>query len=122
MAVIGRRAGAARTNAIAVDRSGGAIVLLFLIGVVLSERPAVDLLGINLTPIKILLLVSFFPAAITLWKHHDLKLQAFDWFVVVTAAWLMIALLINNGPGRALEYGGLKALETLGDISSREPT
>lgn len=114
MAVVGRRVGAARTRTIAIDRSGGVIVLLFLIGVVLSERPAIDLLGIHLTPIKILLLVFFLPAVIAILKQQDLKLQIFDWLVVFTAAWFVVALFVNNGPGRALEYGGLKALEALG--------
>ena len=114
MAVIGRRAGAARTTAIADERTGGVVVLLYLVGVVLSERPTVELLGLNLTPIRMLLLVVFIPAFVTLCKIRDLRLQAFDWLIIFFAAWLLAGLLVNNGPERAFKYGGSLALEVLG--------
>jgi hypothetical protein len=114
MAVIARGAAAARRTDIADAHAGGAIVLLYLIGVVFSEQPSVDVLGLRMTPIRMLLLVVFIPAAITLFRIRDLRLRSFDWFIVAAVAWLSVGLYFNNGPERALKFGGSLVLEALG--------
>jgi uncharacterized protein with PQ loop repeat len=71
-------------------------------------------IGLILTPTRILLLIAFIPAVITVLKTRDLRLQTFDWFVLSMALWLFLGILVNNGSDRAFKFGGSLALEMLG--------
>ena len=41
-------------------------------------------------------------------------MQAFDYFIFAAIAWLVLSLIVNNGPERGIKYGGSLALEAAG--------
>jgi hypothetical protein len=95
-------------------RRGAFIVPLYLTGVVFSERPAMDFLGLNLTPLRILLIAAVIPAVVLVCRRRDLRWSSFDWALILLVFWIFLALSVNNGMERGLKYGGALALEALG--------
>jgi O-antigen ligase len=96
------------------DRRGRIAIALFFAGVLLSTTLVFYVGDLRVSADRIVLLVFFVPALLTLSQTVDLRLQLFDSFVFAAIVWLIIALMVNNGPERGLKYGGSLAVEAIG--------
>jgi len=96
------------------ERITKAAVFLYFLGVVLPSELAVSPFGLALIPVRLVLLAFFFPALALLARSRDFRLQAFDAMLVLALAWLLIALVVNNGFEKGFKYGGSLVLEALG--------
>jgi hypothetical protein len=96
------------------DRAFATILFLYLLAVVFPSELAINLFGLALTPVRIVLLALLVPAAARLLADRDFRPQAFDYLLVLSLAWLVLALSVNNGAGKGIQYGGSLALEALG--------
>lgn len=90
------------------------IVVVYMLCVALSSRFTIDFFGLALFPCRLFLLIMFVPAAIALGRSPTVRLQSFDWIVLLFAAWTVLSLIVNNGFERGLKFGGSLAYETLG--------
>ena len=95
-------------------RSEPMIVAIYLFLVLLSERFVWEIEGLALSPVRIFLILLFFPALIALFGRRDLRIQAFDVLVLFSILWIIPAIIANNGLERGLKFGGSLALEALG--------
>jgi hypothetical protein len=89
-------------------------VSLFFLAVVIPSELAVNVLGLALIPVRIVLLCFLVPAAMRLASARELRIQAFDWLLMLAFLWLLLALIANNGAERGIKFGGSLALESLG--------
>jgi hypothetical protein len=96
------------------DRVLGAAVFFYFLGVVLPTELAINFFGLALIPVRVVLLAFFVPAVMRLARTSDFRLQSFDWLLMLGLAWLMLALMVNNGAEKGFKYGGSLVLEALG--------
>ncbi len=96
------------------ERVFAAPILLYFIGVIMPTEFAVNLFGLALIPVRVVLLLFFFPAVAQLGKIRDFRLQSFDYLILLSMAWLLLALSVNNGAEKGIKYGGSLVLEALG--------
>ena len=96
------------------EKAFGGAILLYLVAVAFPSELAVNLAGLALTPVRVALLILLVPAVMRLLAGKDVRLQAFDYLLLLGLAWLVLALSVNNGPAKGIQYGGSLALEALG--------
>ena len=96
------------------DRIARIAIPLFLVGVLLATTLYVNISGLSISADRLVLLVFFIPILSALGQVRFLRLQAFDYFIFAAIAWLVISLIVNNGPERGIKYGGSLALEAIG--------
>lgn len=116
-AIVRRPATPALSPAMTEAAVGGAankIVVAYMICVALSSRFALDFFGLTLFPSRLFLLVMFVPALLAILRTPSIRVQPFDYLVVLFAIWTILALIYNNGFERGIKYGGSLAAETLG--------
>ena len=96
------------------DRMGRIAIPLFFAGVLLGTTLVVNISGLSISADRIVLLVFFVPILAALGQVRSLRMQAFDYLIFAAIAWLVLALIVNNGPERGIKYGGSLALEASG--------
>jgi hypothetical protein len=98
------------------DRLGRIAIPLFFAGVLLATTLVVNIGGLTISADRIVLLVFFVPllAALGQAQSNAVRIQTFDYFILAAIAWLVLALIINNGPERGIKYGGSLAVEAVG--------
>lgn len=69
--------------------------------------------SLRLTPYRIVLLLTFIPAAWRVYAGRD-KTIASDWLMLGFVSWSVLALAKHHGPEVAIESGGIFAVEGLG--------
>ncbi len=88
------------------------IPALFLVTLII---PVLFQLGpIRLTPYRILLLATFFPALFTLFSGRAGPVRGFDLWLIFSIIWACLALFYNHGIENMLETAGIYFVETLG--------
>ena len=98
----------------AQDRVTRIAIPLFFAGVLLATTLVVNISGLSISADRLVLLVFFIPMLSALGQARFLRVQAFDYFIFAAIAWLVLSLIVNNGPERGIKYGGSLALEAAG--------
>jgi hypothetical protein len=105
----------ALTNApSSADRASRIVIPLYFAGVVLATTVVVNIAGLTISADRLVLLAFFIPILSSLGQVRNLRLQAFDYCIFATIAWLVLSLIINNGAERGVKYGGSLAVEAIG--------
>jgi hypothetical protein len=103
-----------RTTATDQDRAGRLAIVLFFAGVLLSTTVVLNLGDLTISADRVVLLVFFLPTLVALGRSNSIRMQAFDYCIFATIAWIILALMVNNGFERGLKYGGSLTLEAVG--------
>lgn len=86
-------------------------VTLLLISLVLPIELSFYLGDLLITPVRVVLLFTAFPSAYKLFKRGDLR--DFDYLLFGFIFWIAVSYTYNHGAAKAVEGGGVLALEIL---------
>src|SRR5262245_28918456 len=92
------------TAASPADRATRIAIPLFFAGAVLATTLVVNISGLTISADRLVLLAFFIPMVSALGQVRDLRLQAFDFCIFATIAWLVLSLVVNNGAERGVKY------------------
>ncbi len=87
------------------------IPALFILSILIPTDISFFLGSLRLTPYRVVLLLTFLPAA---WSVYGKKPIASDWLMLGFVSWAIVSLAKIHGPEVALESGGIFAVEGLG--------
>ena len=105
------RARADRPQAAAAAAAGSGLLLLFMISLLIPVRFTV--LGLLLTPDRLLLLIVFVPLALRLISGKAGGIRPVDAFVLLYCIWVGIALLVVHGTSH-IPFIGITIIELFG--------
>ena len=72
-----------------------------------------DLVGLRLTPLRIVLLLTFIPLVIRLLAGKAGRIVLADVFLLLFCFWMALTLVLNDGMGR-IAFSGISTVELLG--------
>jgi len=99
------------------DDQGGRLPVaigLLLFALLLPTEMSLNLAGLRLTPYRIVLLTTFFSSIRTVRSGLVGRPILADKAIAAFGAWALFALLLREGPQRAIESGGIFIAESLG--------
>jgi hypothetical protein len=101
----------ARARRPAAVAAGSVLLLLFMASLLLPVR--FSILGLLLTPDRLLLLIVFVPLALRLVNGQAGRVQPVDVFIMLYCFWIGLSLLVVHGPGQ-IPFIGVTIIELLG--------
>ena len=91
--------------------AGSVLLLLFMASLLIPVR--FSILGLLLTPDRLLLLIVFVPLALRLFGGKAGSIQPIDVFIILYCLWIGLALLVVHGP-EEIAFIGITIIELFG--------
>lgn len=87
------------------------VLVIFILSLMVPSEISMHVGSIRLTPYKVVLLLTFFPSLIRLFKGKVAKLGLADFLIFFHLFWTFIVIEYHHGSELSIESGGLRILE-----------